>query len=224
MGIFNNLLYKLTALLVACSLWLAAQGFSSVKESLDLPIVIENLPPNLVVLGQSADEINVTIEGSRAAVRSARKSLLRYPISLDGAKSGERSVPVTKDRIETLLPRGASILARAPSTVVLEIEPVIGKRVRVRVDWGGEPPPGYRVTGVTVEPKELKLEGARRTVLRLREVVTERVDVSRLRATTVQEVPLLLDVAYVWRAGEEKGMPVRVEVHVERAPETNEKS
>ncbi len=224
MGIFNNLLYKLTALLVACSLWLTAQGFSSVKESLDLPIVIENLPPNLVVLGQSADEINVTIEGSRAAVRSARKSLLRYPISLDGAESGERSVPVTKDRIETLLPRGASILARAPSTVVLEIEPVISKRVRVRVDWGGEPPPGYRVTRVTVEPKELKLEGARRTVLRLREVVTERVDVSRLRATTVQEVPLLLDVAYVWRAGEENGMPVRVEVHVERAPETNEKS
>ncbi|MCH6561212.1 MAG: hypothetical protein IH800_02180 [Myxococcales bacterium] len=224
MRIFDNLLYKLTALLVASSLWLVAQGFSSVKESLDLPIVIEDLPKKLVLLGQSVGEVNVTIEGSRAAVRAARKSLLRYPISLDGAKSGQRSVPISKDRIEALLPRGASILARAPSAVVLQIEPVISKRVRVRVDWVGEPPPGYQVTGVSVEPKELKLEGARKTVLRLREIVTERVDVSHLRVTTVQEVPLSLDLAYVWRAGEDRGKPVRVVVHVERIPETDEKS
>ncbi len=224
MWIFNNLVYKLTALLVASSLWLVAQGFSSVKESLDLPIVIEGLPQKLVVLGQSVGEVNVTIEGSRAAVRSARKSLLRYPISLDGAKSGQRSVLISKDRIEALLPRGASILARAPSAVVLDLEPVISKRVRVRVDWVGEPPPGYQVTGVSVEPKELKLEGARKTVMRLREIATERVDVSRLRATPVQEVPLSLDVDYVWREGENRGKPVRVEVHVERVPEKDKKS
>ncbi len=223
MWIFKNLFYKVTALLVACSLWLTAQGFSSVKESVDLPIVIEDLPDNLVILGQSVGEINVTIEGSRAAVSSARKSLLHYAISLDGAKAGERSVLVAKDRIEALLPRGASILARAPSVVVLDIEPIVSRKVRVRVDWGGEPPPGYRVTGVSVVPEQLKLEGAGKIVLRLREVLTDRVDVSRLRATTVLEVPLSLDVAYVWRAGEEKGKPVSVEVRVERAPEPNGK-
>ncbi len=224
MWIFNNFLYKVTALLVAASLWLTAQGLRSVEQSLDLLIVIENLPADLVVMSQSVGEINLTIEGSRAAVRLAEKNLLRYSISLEDAKAGEKTIPVSKDRLSGLLPRGASVLARAPSNVVLEIEPVISKRVLVRVDWAGEPPPGYRVTGVSVEPKAVEVEGARKTLRRLREVVTERVDVSRIRATMVQEVPLSLDVAYVWRAGEDRGKPVRVEVRVERTLEAGESS
>ena len=40
----------------------------------------------------------------------------------------------------------------------------------------------------------------------------------------MQEVPLSLDVAYVWRAGEDRGKPVRVEVRVERTPEAGESS
>ena len=84
--------------------------------------------------------------------------------------------------------------------------------------------PYATLLAVSVEPKELKLAGARKTVLRLREIATERVDVSRLRATTVQEVPLSLDLAYVWREGEDRGKPVRVEVQVERVPEKDKKS
>jgi YbbR domain-containing protein len=102
--------------------------------------------------------------------------------------------------------------------VVLEIESVATKRVPVRVDVVGEPPSGYRIASVSVEPTKVRLEGARKIVRQLREVVTDRVDVSRLRETTVQEVPLSLGVAYVWRAGEERGKPVRVEVRVERLP------
>jgi len=224
MSVFNNFLYRAVALLVACGLWLTAQGFRSVEQSLDVPIVIDDLPADLVVMTQSVGEINLTIEGSRAAVRSAEKNLLRYPISLDGAKAGERTFPVPRDRLNALLPRGASVLARSPSTVVIELEPIISKRLPVRVDWAGEPPPGYQVTRVSVEPKEVALEGARRTLWRLREVVTDRLDVSRLRAPTVQQVPLSLDLAYVWRAGEDRGKPVRVEVQIERSPAEDERS
>ena len=222
MWIFNNFFYKVIALLIAVVLWSTAQGFRSVEQGLDLPIAIENVPPDLVVISRSVDEINVRIKGSLAAVRSAKKQLVHYPISLQGAKPGQRTYPVTDDRLS--LPRGARILARSPSTVVLEIESVTTKRVPVRVDVVGEPPEGYRIASVSVEPAKVRLEGARKIVRQLREVVTDRVDVSRLRETTVQEVPLLLGVPYVWRAGEERGKPVRVEVHVERLPGTGGES
>jgi len=216
MWIFNNLVYKVVAVAVALVLWLTAQGFRSVEQSLDLPVAVQNLPEGLVVVSQSTSEINLMLEGSRAALRSAEKNLVRYPISLEDAKPGQRSVPVMFD--PRSLPRGAEVRARAPSTVELEIERVVSKKLPVRVDLGGEPPEGYRVTRVEVEPREVVIEGARRSVRQLREALTDRVDVSRLRETTVREVPLSLGLPYVWRAGNgQRGEPVRVEIVVERA-------
>lgn len=223
MWIFDNLLYKVVALLVACVLWSTAQGFRSVERSLDVPIRIQNLPPDLVLVDQSVSEVNVRIVGSRAAVRSAAKNLLRYPISLEGAQPGERTFPVIIEPAS--LPRGARVLARSPSTVRLEIERIESKRVTVRVDLAGEPPVGYRIVSLQVEPAEVLVEGARRSVRRLREVVTAPVDVSRLRATIVQEVALLFGEAYVWRGGEGvRGKPVSVEIRIERIPDPEERS
>ena len=140
MWIFNNILYKIVAILVACLLWSTAQGFHSVERSLDLPIVIENLPTGLIVTSQSATEVNLRIVGSQAAVRSADRNLLRYAISLEGARPGKRTVPIYTDRLA--LPRATRALARSPSSVVLEIELVASKTVPVRVDLVGEPPAG----------------------------------------------------------------------------------
>ena len=69
MWIFDHLLYKIVALLIACVLWASAQGVTDAEQSFDIPIQVEGVPEELVVVEESAHEINLRVMGSRAALR-----------------------------------------------------------------------------------------------------------------------------------------------------------
>lgn len=211
MAIFDNLVYKVAALLVASVLWATAQGFRSVEQGLDLPIVLEHIPPELVSVEQSTHEVNLRIVGSRAALRQAEKHLLHYPLSLADIKPGESRFSVTTDRLS--LPRGARISARSPSTIVIRAERVQAKRVKVLPDLSGELPEGFHIQEVRVEPSQVTLEGARSSIRRVREVMTDRIELGRMRETTTLETSLVLGYPHVWRQEEDRG-PIRVHIDV----------
>jgi YbbR domain-containing protein len=214
MRIFDNLLYKVVSLLIACVLWAAAQGVTDVEQSLDVPIAVEKVPDNLVVVEESAHEINLRLVGSRAALRQASKTLQHYTVSLEGAKAGEARLAVNREDLQ--VPRGARIAARSPSTVVYTLESVVGKTVPVRADLAGELPPGLRLVRVSLEPKEIAILGAKSSVRNIREVVTDRIELGRLHETAVLESSVALGYPHVWRKDPDAG-PIRVTVEVEAA-------
>ena len=223
MRIFENFRYKLVALLVAIVLWAAAQGVSDEERSIDLPIVLEDVPEQLVVVDQSAHEINVRIQGSRAAVRTAQQDLERFAVSLVGIGSGETRLPLNADDLE--LGRGAKALASAPSTLVVKAESIESKQLAVRPDVGGSLPEGYARLGVAVEPPRIELSGARTALERIQEVQTEPIDISEFRETTTLPARLLLGVANVWRSdGGEGPVEVTVEIEAPASPESAEQT
>ena len=73
--LFRNTPYKVAAVLVGFVLWATAQGFRSVEQSLDVPISLEGVPEDIVVVDQSVDQVNLRLAGSRAALRRAEKDL-----------------------------------------------------------------------------------------------------------------------------------------------------
>jgi YbbR domain-containing protein len=211
MRIFDNLVYKLVALLVAVLLWVSAQGVNDIEQNLDLRVAYADVPEGLVVVEQSATDVNVRLRASRAALRRIRGNLSTYVVSLAGVKEGRVEVPVLPGNLP--LPRGAEVTARSPSLIVFRTEPVVSKVVQVRPDVGGELPAGYALRAVRVEPGQVELAGARTSVRRMREVATQRVDISKLRSTTTVEAPLLL-LPHVWRKDREQA-PVQVTVEIE---------
>ena len=218
MKIFNNFGYKLAALLIAFVLWAAVQGFRSEELNLDLPIVLEDIPENVVVVAQSVTKINVKLEGSRAALRRLQEAPPRYPVSLAGHVAGEpASFPIDREQLKEKLtpppPRGAEIEAHSPSMLIVELDAVIQKRVRVQADLVGEPPEGYSLVSVSVVPSMVRLEGARQSLRATTEVVTDRIDLSELRQSTVREVLPILDRPHIWRA-EAAAEPIRVELQI----------
>ncbi len=210
---FQNWLYKLSAFLIACVLWAAAQGVRSVEESLDVPIAIVELPSDVVVVDQSAREVNVRVSGSRAALRRAEKELLHYPLSLAGMQPGEARVNVDIERL--LLPRGARVSARSPSSVAFRLDTRASKQVSVRVELAGEPQAGFRVKEVRAVPPLVTLEGASGELKKIRELSTDRIDVSGLRESASREARLIIAATNVWRA--DGSAPVRVEIDIEAA-------
>jgi YbbR domain-containing protein len=212
MRIFDNLLYKIVALLIACVLWAAAQGVTDVEQSFDIPVQVESIPADLVVIEESAHEINLRVMGSRAALRQVAKNVQHYAVSFEGAKAGETRLAVNKEQIT--LPRGARIVASSPSTLVFALESVSSKVVPVRADLSGELPAGYTLARVSIEPKELAITGARSAVRNVREVVTDRIDLSGLRATTTLESPVALGYPHVWRK-DQSGAPIQIKIEIE---------
>ena len=212
MRIFDNLLYKIVALLIACVLWAAAQGVTDVEQSFDIPVQVESVPDNLVVIEESAHEINLRVMGSRAALRQVLKNVQHYAVSFEGAKAGEARLAVNKEQIT--LPRGARIVASSPSMLVYALESVTSKVVPVRADLTGELPIGYKLARVSIEPKELTITGAKSAVRNVREVVTDRIDLASLRETTTLESPVVLGYPHVWRK-DPGGAPIRIRIEIE---------
>ena len=211
MRIFDNLLYKLVALLVAVLLWVSAQGVNDIEQSLDLRVAYTDLPEGLVVVEQSAFEVNVRVRASRAALRRMQSDLSTYVVSLAGVKEGTAQFSVLPENLP--LPRGAMPVARSPSMLVFRTESVVSKLVHVRPDVGGELPEGYALRAVRVVPGQIEVAGARTSVRRMQEVPTQRVDISQLRGTTTVEAPLLF-VPNVWRK-DELQVPVQVTVEID---------
>jgi len=212
MSIFDNLLYKVVALMIACVLWAAAQGVTDVEQSFDIPVQVEKVPENLVVIEESAHEINLRVMGSRAALRQVAKNVQHYAVSFEGAKAGEARLAVNKEQIT--LPRGARIVASSPSTLVFALESVSSKVVPVRADLTGELPSGWKLARVSIEPKDIAITGARSAVRNVREVVTDRVDLSTIRETTTLESPVALGFPHVWRK-DQSGAPIRIKIEIE---------
>jgi YbbR domain-containing protein len=208
--LYANLGYKLVAVGVAFLLWGVAHSSSSIERGFDVPMVLRGLPDDLVIVEQSTGEVNVRIQGSRAALRNLSPGDLEYPIEVSGAKPGVLKVEVDPAPLE--LPRGARVVSRSPSVVELTLARRGSKTVRVRADLSGEPAPNFRVAAVEIDPPRVKVVGAQSEVLRLNEVLTETIDVSGASADVVKEVAVALGGRNLWL---EEATPVTARVRIE---------
>lgn len=211
----SNIRLGLLALCIAMVLWGVAHSSSSIERGFDVPVVFHGLSEKLVITDQSADLVNVRVLGSRAALRNLSPTKMEYAVDVSGGKPGPAVYEVDVSHIE--LPRGARIVSRSPASIEVRFEPRGRKSVGVRVDVEGEPPEGFALGSVTVEPPRVWLVGARSNVLRLSEVVTETIELSDLRDSVEREVRLSLGGGLVWM---EKNEPVKVKIQIEPAEET----
>ena len=206
----RNFRMGLLALVISTILWGIAHGSSSVERGLDIPISFHDLPDDLVITGQSTDQVNIRVRGSRAALRNLSPTKLDYVVDVAGAKPGLAAYEVDVSRFD--LPRGANVVSRSPATLEVEFERRGRRAVRIRADIEGEPAPGFLMGEVVVDPPRVWLSGARSEVMRLTEVVTETIEVAGAQSAIDREVRLSLGGGHVWM---EETRPVRVKIPIE---------
>ncbi|MBY0401666.1 hypothetical protein K2X89_15340 [Myxococcota bacterium] len=207
------------ALAISVFIWAVAQGTSSIQQSFDVEVELVGVEDDLVVTDQSSDSINVRLRGSRAALRNLAVDQLKYRVDARGGKPGVAIYEVDVESIPH--PTGTSFVGYSPSRLQVRFEKRGRKNVPVRAETEGSPAPGYHLVGVVVEPEKVWLEGARSQVLRMKEVATEKIDVTGLTADARKEARLVLGGGSVWAEDE---APVRILVRVEADPEVAEGS
>ena len=210
----GHLRYGLLALVISMVLWGIAHGEKEKELNVDIPVAFNGLPEDLVITEQSTNEINIRVQGSRAALRNVSPTTMEYPVAVEGAKPGPAIYDVEASYVDA--PRGVKVVSRSPARIELKFEARGRKNVRIRPDIEGEPAAGFLLGEVVVEPARLWLTGARSDVLRLTEVVTETVDITGLAKPLEKEVRLALGRGHVWM---EETRPVTVRVQVDAIPE-----
>ncbi|MFO0687392.1 MAG: CdaR family protein [Myxococcota bacterium] len=201
------------ALVISVFIWAVAQGTSSIQQSFDVEVELVGVEDDLVVTDQSSDSINVRLRGSRAALRNLAVDQLKYRVDARGGKPGVAIYEVDVESIPH--PTGTSFVGYSPSRLQVRFEKRGRKNVAVRAETEGSPAPGYHLVGVVVEPEKVWLEGARSQVLRMKEVATEKIDITGLTADARKEARLVLGGGSVWAEDES---PIRVLVRIEADP------
>jgi hypothetical protein len=199
----------LLALAISVFLWGVAQGQTDIRYSFDMPVEIHGVEESLVVTDQSAREVNVGVQGSRAALRNLDETRMKYAIDVSKVKPGVAEFEVDLASLE--LPRRARVVSHSPSRIQIRLERRSRKEVSVKAVLDGDPAEGFAFAEVRVVPDRVWLAGAKSHVMRVAEVETEPIDVSGLRESRQVEAHLKLQGGTVWA---EVDKPVTVQILV----------
>jgi len=210
----GNLRFGLMAVALAMVLWGIAHGEKEKELNVDIPVAFNDLPDDLVITEQSTSEINIRVQGSRAALRNVSPTTMEYPVAVEGARPGPAIYDVEASFVDA--PRGVKVVSRSPARIEVKFEPRGRKNVRVRPDIEGEVSEGFLLGEIAVEPERVWLTGARSDVLRLTEALTETVDITGLAKPIEKDVKLALGGGHVWM---EEDLPVKLKIQVDAIPE-----
>jgi len=168
---------KLFAVLIAIFLWIIAA--SGHKENIRIPVnlKLEGLRPNLLILEQSVEKIDVTIRGTSRVINSLTADQISVSHSLaDVSSPKELTVRILPEEIK--VPPGTFVTSVMPSSVRIKVGRKATVRVPIDLDIKGKPAPNFRIVSEAAEPKSVLLEGPESVLSHVKSIKTEAINVS----------------------------------------------
>jgi YbbR domain-containing protein len=165
----RNLGVKLLSFLVAILFWLFVmnQGTSDKiipDQTLTVPLVVSNLPSNMVVMSQ-LPLVSVRFQGINP---SANIKDIYAQIDLTGGTAGERNYAI---KVNT--PPGTNVVDVQPASIKLSLDSVQEKTVLVQASILGKPADGYQLGTPIMKPSAVNVRGPSSIVTVMDKVTAE---------------------------------------------------
>ncbi len=171
------------AFALAFMIWVVAEMQSNPNQTqrypYPVPLEIRNKAPNLVVVNQLPNRVEVHIQAPRSVWEHLLNSRgVHAYIDLQGLKAGTYEVPVHVE-IEAHPYR---LVDYQPKKVEVVLEEYISKQLPVTIEVQGNPAVGYRFGTLEVSPSQVTVRGPRHLVEKVEEVKA-RLYVENVRST-----------------------------------------
>lgn len=201
---------KLLSLLLAVALWFAVGGEERVETTLNVPVEIVNLDPQLMITSEVPSGLQLRLAGPRSTVRTLTQSRLVHSVDLSGAKPGRLSIAFGPASFT--LPRGVSLIRVHPNPLTLTVVETDVRTLPLQPTLVGSPPEGYEVKAVRMRPSYVSVKGPVEELQDLKVLSTLPIDVStltgpatlvtdldvrNLHLTLTNPVPLLAEITVV---------------------------
>jgi YbbR domain-containing protein len=184
---FRNLGLKCVAVGLGTMLWLTVGSDHFVERSVRVPLVFRNIPERLEISPDAPDSVEVHLRGRASQLTGDQADVIVY-IDLADGHSGSRLFHLRTDQVTT--PFGVEVTQVFPSAVMLTLESIGTKAVRVEPIVEGNPAAGYEVGKVIVEPAEVEVVGPESQLKALRTAITETVMIDGARANVSRTVSI----------------------------------
>jgi YbbR domain-containing protein len=181
----RNIGLKVLSTCIAALLWLVVAGERVVERVLRAPVELQNLPPELEIVSNPPDTVEVRVRGSSGALSRMGAGEIAAVIDLRTARTGRRLFHLTPNLVNT--PYGIETVQVSPATLTMEFETTGVRLVRVQPSIDGKPARGYEIVSVRSEPETVEVSGPESALKQLREAITEPIAVTD-RTETMREV------------------------------------
>lgn len=185
----NNLLVKITSVILAIGLWFFIATSDYTEVSFAVPIKIENLNNSMVAINKTG-LVNVVLRGPNFSLKNMSYNDIKVSIDASNFNVGEIKYRVKTSEVK--VPAGINVVEIVPSEVVFLVDEVITKSVKINPTFIGEPLKGYKVSSVKMIPESVKLQGAKRILSKLDFIDTLPINLSSRYETLIYSVGLKL--------------------------------
>lgn len=167
--ILDHLGLKLLSGCLAVFLWAVVLGEQKVEVVVKIPLEL-SLPPNMVLVNDPPDTLEVRLRGPKTLVTSLppREVVLSHVPS--AFVEGENAISIHPSAIR--VPRGIEVVEVDPRRVRVLLEALVRREVEVKPRIEGSPADGFVVKDVSVSPSRVVVVGPRNELRRLTQVST----------------------------------------------------
>jgi YbbR domain-containing protein len=171
MRLFRNLGLKALSVAIAVLLWLTLSGEQIVERGIRVPLELQNLPEDLLLVEDPPEFVEVRVRGASGAVSRIGPGDLAAVIDVSSVRPGRRLFHLTTDQVR--VPVGVEATAASPPTIALAFERAGTREVPVLPAVEGEPAPGYVVGRATSDPQKVTVLGPESRLAALTSAITE---------------------------------------------------
>lgn len=205
----KNLSLKLWSLLIAVALayFVHGQGNRSVM-SLILPIELQNLPSDKVVLLPQAPQAQITLRGPSHVLSEVARSALSFKIKVPEEAGSRFQTPLHGGKLS--LPPSVEILRIDPAELEFVFDALVEKKLPVEVPRIGALQKDYALDDIVVIPAEVLARGPKTEIDSLQMVSTQQIDLRSLTKSEQFTLPLRLQGKFIRLKPEEVLLDIRV--------------
>jgi YbbR domain-containing protein len=167
--LFRRFSLQFWAVVIAVALWLQVHGQGEGSLSMDVPLQVQGLPAEMMIVNDLPDHVRITINGLQTRLKDLRQEDLTVPVNASDITSPgvvERALQLSS----VSLPVGLYIEKVQPDRLELQVDRVVTRSIPVRDHF--ELPEGWHARDVTLTPKNVELTGPEVWLDALREVET----------------------------------------------------
>jgi YbbR domain-containing protein len=187
-GLFRNLQYKLSALILACLFWYIVQGEEILEINRRIVVNIK-VPEGYMIKGPETRIKDATLRGSRVLLGDFSTKPLEATIRIADGKTGQLRYRIDKEYIRNWDNR-IKLTVHDPYITVF-VDEKLSRTVPVREFLKGVPGDGYIIEKTVIKPSTITVTGLKSEISKINEILTEPIDVENLQATKSFEAKLM---------------------------------
>jgi len=203
--------FKLLAVFLAIIIWYFVVGEERAEVGLTVPLVLTNMPRELIVANNVPHGIEIRVNGPRSLVRSLSMENLSKSLDLANTREGAVSFSISSEGIP--LPRGVKITRINPTQVTVVLQKLLTKKVSVRPRITGKPAIGYKVESIQVNPEQVEIAGPKDVVEKIDMLFTKPMDIQGLKEDLKERIFLDFRNYQIFLVRE---IPLEIEVKIKK--------